>query len=159
MKSTCYMLIGLPASGKTTFCNQLWKNTNSLIISPDSIRKMLLNSSLSGVYFKQEIESIVWISIIELLNSTCQLQKNIIYDATNISIKSRENILLILKKYNYEIIGIYLDTSLESIYERDKIRQEKVGKDVINRMVASFQLPTLDEGFTKIVTSDYFDFD
>ena len=58
-----YMMIGLPASGKTTFANKISKSEGAIIVSSDAIRKELFGSEE-----KQQDNVLVFEKLEERLN-------------------------------------------------------------------------------------------
>lgn len=145
-----YMLIGIPGTGKSTLRNKLYTKINALIVCPDDLRNMMLNAEHSHLHFEQSIEPAIWSSIYYILESTMELQRNIIYDATNINKSSRFKIIEIAKEHGYDVVGIVMTASSELAIKRDSERKRSVGSLVMKRMIASYQPPSLDEGFLEI---------
>lgn len=78
-----FMLVGLPASGKTTCGKRLAEVEDALIVSSDEIRKELLgdvNDQTKNEQVFKEVEN-------RIINGL--KERNVIYDATNINYKRR----------------------------------------------------------------------
>ncbi len=137
-----FMLVGLPASGKSTCGKRLAESEDALIVSSDEIRKELLgneNDQTNNEDVFKEVEN----RIIKGLK-----ERNVIYDATNISFKRRMNFLQRIK--NAEKIAIIIATPYDECIERNNKRERKVPEDVIKRMYYNFYIPQYYEGFDEI---------
>ena len=137
------MVVGLPGSGKSQFCkNNLTED--SIHISSDDIRKEIL-----GDVNNQDFNGQVFQVMAQRTLNALQNGISVFYDATNLSYKNRKSILSQLPDYVIKKCFI-IWTSIEICIERDSKRDRIVGKEVINRMVKSFNAPYFDEGFDNI---------
>lgn len=137
------MLIGLPASGKSTYTNQFKDREDTMVISSDEIREELFGSR------SQEDNSRVFQEMFIRTKRALLGEVNVIYDATNINSKKRRALLSQLPK---DIIKecVYFCTSIETCVINDRDREHKVGFDVIGGMYTSLQIPMKHEGWDKI---------
>ncbi len=139
------MLCGLPSSGKSTYATKLnIKIENSIILSSDALRKELYGDENNQEH-NVELFDTLNKRTVEALNNGI----TVIYDATNITRKSRAGILSICPKFVVTECHIVWNT-IEACIMFDEQRERTVGKDVINRMVKRFQAPYYDEGFSRI---------
>ena len=109
-----FMLIGLPASGKTTCGKRLAEVEDALIVSSDEIRKELLgdvNDQTKNEQVFKEVEN-------RIINGL--KERNVIYDATNINYKRRMAFLQKIK--NAEKIAFLIATPYEECIERNNTR-------------------------------------
>ena len=137
-----FMLVGLPASGKTTCGKRLAEVEDALIVSSDEIRKELLgdvNDQTKNEQVFKEVEN-------RIINGL--KERNVIYDATNINYKRRMAFLQKIK--NVEKIAFLIATPYEECIERNNKRERKVPEDVIKRMYYNFYIPQYYEGFDEI---------
>jgi len=73
--------------------------------------------------------------------------RDIIWDQTNLTIKTRRKKLSKLPSY-YRRGAVYFEISLEEALERSKHREGKlIAKDILKRMYNQFEIPTITEGF------------
>lgn len=153
-----YMLIGLPASGKSTYALKLLElckklNEEAIIISSDEIRKEILgdvNDQTQNSLVFEEVEK----RVLENLK-----EHNVIYDATNINYKRRMNFLKKVGNYCAKI-AILMATPYETCIERNNQRERKVPIEAIKRMYHNFYVPQHYEGFDDInVVYDKYDED
>lgn len=148
-----YMMIGLPASGKSTIAKEISKKENAIIISTDNLRQELLKDVNS-----QECNEIIFKEAEKRLKEHLSANRDVIFDATNINYKQRRDWLNRFNKCNIRKIAILVATPYEECLERNKKRKKKVPEEVITRMYHSFYVPQYFEGFDEIhvrYNSDY----
>ena len=140
------ILIGLPASGKSTYAEEI-KNDNTIVLSSDSIRKEIYgDESIQGN--PKEIFDILY----SRMRSALSENKDVIVDATNINIRDRSLAINIAKEFNSYIKAVVFTTSIEECKERNLKRERVVPDFVYDRMTSKFEEPTLEEGFDDIIT-------
>ena len=141
------MLVGLPASGKSTMAKKLKEeNKNSIILSSDELRIELFNNVNDIEHNGQVFE--------EMNKRTKQYLKQgitVIYDATNISSKRRMNLLKQFNKIDCFKECCFIFEPYSTCIYRDKIRYRTVGEDVIRRMRNGFNVPQYYEGWDNII--------
>jgi putative nucleotidyltransferase with HDIG domain len=149
MLSNFIMLVGLPASGKTTFADELLEDAdNTIIVSSDAIREEFFgDKSIQGE--PQDVFKIMHKRTLDNLNNGF----NVIYDATNIKEKHRKAILSKLPKDTQKTV-CYMATQYEDVLHYNSLRERKVPERVIERMYKNMQIPTKKEGWDKIVVVD-----
>jgi len=139
-----YVLVGLPASGKSTYAKEVLSK-DAEILSSDAIRKELLGSEEN-----QENNALVFETLYNRARNLLKDGKNVAIDATCINKFERKRVLSNFTDLQIERIVIFIDTPVEICYERDEKRSRTVGREVIDKYVNKFEYPTLDEGFDKI---------
>lgn len=140
-----FLMIGLPASGKSTLAEQISKSEDAEIVSSDNIRKELYgDENIQGD--NNKVFRIVQERIINGLKNN----RNMIYDATNISYKTRMAFLQRLNKLEVEKIAIMVATPYVDCLIRNAQRERKVPEEVIKRMYYNFYVPQYFEGFDDI---------
>ena len=144
--NTLYLMVGLSASGKSTLAQSLAKFHNADLVSSDSIRGEL--SFVEDQSRNEEVFKIFHKRIRDGLNEG----RSVIADATNITIKSRKQIIDIAKRIpNVEIVCVLMATPYEGCIARDCGREHEVGDAVIVKQLKKFQIPFYEEGFDDIV--------
>lgn len=144
-----HMLVGLPGSGKTHYANKYLRQENTTILSSDEIRKILLGSEGAQWGNSAVFEAMNGATIENLKEG-----RNVVYDATNISYKRRIALLDRIKKEIKEKIYFMVTivaTPYETCIYRQKKRERKVPKEVINRMIKNFEVPYYEEGWNEII--------
>lgn len=147
---TFVMLMGCPASGKSTFAKEV-KNINPdvVIINPDDIREELL-----GDRYDQSNNYEVFSKVYERIDENIQNNKSIIYDATNTVSKFREKAINATRKKNVTIVGIIFDTTIKGCFDRNLRKEVPVFCSVIERMYINLKTkkPSINEGFDILMT-------
>ena len=140
------MLVGLPASGKSTVAEELMKDRDDILyLSSDKLRQEKLgdvnnqnnNTDIFEVMRKESIKAL-------------KEGKHVIYDATSINRKRRKGLLQQLPK-DVEKIALYMATPYDEVIERNEQRERVVPQDVIERMYKNMHVPIYSEGWDKII--------
>lgn len=77
--------VGLPRSGKTTFCNEVLKPTGFVIVNPDSFRL-----AIHGKIFLASAEPLVWACVYAAVDALMIAGHDVVVDACNLTKKRRE---------------------------------------------------------------------
>ena len=150
------MLIGLPASGKTTWTNKfLAQNPGYTVVSSDDIIERYAKKD--GINYSQAFHKYADVADKEFkqeLQAALQAKKNIIVDRTNMSKKSRNKILSNVPK-GYERIAVVFDVARPELDKRLVQREydtgKRIPKEVVDGMHASYSPPSKEEGFAEII--------
>lgn len=156
---TCFVMVGLPASGKSTYMQFLEHPDygDTFTYSTDNILERIANQ-LGKNYddvFEKHIKSAKTEADI-FLAEAIKNRVDIYWDQTNLGIKKRRGIIDKMKRANYDIVALVFKKpeALEDIEEWNRRLKSRKGKtipdNVIYNMVKSYVEPTLDEGFSQI---------
>lgn len=144
------MLVGIPASGKTTIAKKYEKN-GYVWHSSDEIRlEFNLPETKEG--------NIETFNILHRrVHKDLKNGKNVIYDATNMSRKRRIGFLRSINKIDCFKKCIFTLASIETCKERNKKRERVVPDEVYDRMISIFSAPFVIEGWDEIqvIVTDY----
>ena len=143
------ILVGLPASGKSTYAKNVLASEDTIVLSSDELRKELLGDENC-----QSNNQLVFDTLYRRAKENLQKGLNVVIDATNINIKDRKRTLSWFKGMNIKRVAIVFATPFEVCYERDKKRERTVGKEVIDKFLYRFEIPMEYEGFDKIEIVD-----
>ena len=153
---TYIMLVGLPASGKSTWAaDHIAKNPEmgfQVVSSDDIIEEKAL---LEGLTYSASHKANIGFAIAEMERRFQQHIKNgvnIIHDQTNLTVETRKKHLAKVKGY---VKSAVIFTMAEEKWRRQfEARKAKTGKDipefVINNMTKAFEFPTKQEGFNEV---------
>lgn len=134
------MLVGLPASGKSTYAEKL-KEQGYHIHSSDAIRE-----ELTGDVNAQDKNTDVFAVLHERVKDDLSNRISCVYDATNMSMKRRKAFLDEIKKYDCHKTCVLFVIPVEVCKERNNNRERKVPDEVFDKMIKSFWVPMKYEG-------------
>ena len=149
--SKCYQLIGVPASGKSTWvANQDWAS-DCVVVSTDEFVESYareVGSTYSEV-FKDYMPTAVNLMAEKVVQAR-EAGKDIIWDQTSTTVKSRARKFNMLR--NYEHIAVVFKTpNREELDVRLSGRPGKhIPKSVVDSMIENFEMPDEEEGFKEI---------
>ena len=137
------MAVGLPGSGKSA-----WFNKQSIVpLSSDQLRIILADDE-----DEQGFQGDVFRALRYLLEVRLDLNRPVTYiDATNLVGEQRRDFIEVAQRRNCSTEALFFDVPLEVCLERNRNRLRQVPEDVMQKMAANLEPPTLEEGFTRIV--------
>lgn len=146
---TFYMMVGLPASGKTTKAKWIEENypciEKVVAISSDALREELLGD-IEDQSRNREIFDILH----SLVKAELYHGNSVVYDATNLNSKRRKEFLESLDLLPCRKVCIFMSTPYEMCLERNQNRERRVPIKAMQKMKRSLDKPTLDEGWDDI---------
>lgn len=144
------VLVGIPASGKSTFSKEFIKTyPNYIRINRDDIRKMLKDLPLLDTKGEDIVTAIEFNAVENALSKGF----DVIWDNTHVKMKYIEQII---KKFSNSanIPFKKFDIDLKTAIERDSKREYPVGESVIKRMYDSFIDLSKEFNFKQISKTD-----
>lgn len=139
------MMVGLPASGKSTKAQEFAEEYDATIFSSDALREEML-----GNVNNQDNNQEVFAELHKRIKDCLRSGKSAVYDATNINYKRRMAFIEELKNIPCEKICILMATPYEECLKRNSERERKVPEHVIKRMYMNFNIPYWYEGWDDI---------
>ncbi len=129
-KNIIYMLKGLPASGKSTYAENM---VNVKRVSKDDLRTMI-----DGGEYTKENEMFVLDVRNYLVGRALELGFDVVVDDTNLN-PAHEEALRDLAEIHLSHVEVFeMDTSLDECIKRDANRPNSIGEDVIRGMAAKY---------------------
>ena len=130
------ILVGLPASGKSTWCTEyLRKHPDTVKVGRDGFRYMLTEQGKCEPKIEQMINELVENTIIQSLKR----RLNVIVDNTHLK-ASHINEIIKLVEYQADIQFQVFNVPPKVCIERDKLRERSVGEDAINNMAKDWKV-------------------
>lgn len=145
------MLCGIPCSGKSTYVNKLrayeyWEN--SVVLSTDNYIEE--QAKRLGMTYNEVFQDCIDEATRQLEMSFVRAKdegKKIIWDQTNLSIKTRKKKLIKVPSI-YKRTVVWFRVDLEEALKRNGTREGKfIPESILKRMYHQFEVPTLEEGF------------
>ncbi|NEP91214.1 MAG: AAA family ATPase [Okeania sp. SIO2C2] len=143
--SKLIILIGLPASGKSTLARKIvTRYPQCQLISTDAIRAQLFgDEAIQGPWLQ------VWQQVQQKFYQAVRQTSLAIYDATNAQRRQRRQVIDLAKESGFtHLTGLWLDKSLELCLTRNQQRQRQVPEEVIMKMYRQLTdaPPSCEEG-------------
>jgi len=146
-----YMLVGIPASGKTTWANNQSFSDDCVIISTDQYVEEY--AAQTGKTYTEAFQEYMPIAIDRMADAVIDAReagRNIIWDQTSTSIGTRAKKFRMLPNY-YAIAVVFPIPERQELERRLASRPNKIVPiDVVDRMIGNWEEPTLEEGFMEI---------
>lgn len=139
-KPTAYILVGVPGAGKSTWINAN-KNRNTIVCSTDDHVEKYAKSI--GKTYSEVFDSYMKTALkmmIDDVDYAILHDFNIIWDQTSTTAKARK------KKIN--MLGGY--TKIAVVFKTPDPGKH-IPKHVMKSMIEGFEVPTISEGFDKII--------
>lgn len=140
--------IGLPASGKSYWCDeQKAQNPDIIIVSSDAIRQEIYNDVNDQTHNK-EVFSIMFERTLKALADG----GTVVYDATNLNRKRRIALINNIKNKvkNVDVECVVFAVPYEQILINNAKRERHVPEEVIKRMYHNFDIPLPYEPYNRI---------
>lgn len=147
----CYQLIGVPGSGKTTWCNNQEWIFPCAYISTDKWVEIFAKEI--GKTYSEVFEHFMPTAVdcmAKEVSVARSMNRDIVWDQTSTTVKSRAKKFNMLP--NYEHIAVVFNTPPEDELKRRLSNRpgKEIPRSVIEGMIKNFEMPTLEEGFSQI---------
>lgn len=145
------VLVGPPASSKSSWAQKMSEREGYSWVSSDNIRKN---------YDYDISNADVFAEMFSITEANLRMGVNVIYDATNLSAKRRKHLIDCIKSLKMNDIVLFrcevFVAPIDMLKERNANRSgaDCVPEEVINRMVKNFQFPQYFEGWDFININD-----
>lgn len=149
---TCYQLIGVPGSGKSTWIkNQPWAK-DAVVVSTDNHVEDYAEKM--GKTYSEVFDKYMPTAVQLMTDDVINARKNnldIIWDQTSTTVASRKRKFKMLPNYKH-IAVVFTTPNAEELKKRLGSRPGKTIPDhVIRSMINNFEMPTKAEGFSDII--------
>jgi predicted kinase len=164
MNKVCTVLVGLPASGKSTRVKDMSDiDPGVFVYSTDAFIESAAKhfGSTYDEMFSENIKAAT-ASMNEMLDIAMGSGKNVIWDQTNLSLKKRTSIMNRMQSAGYEVeCACFMPPETpEDVSVWEKRLNGRPGKTIpryiIDSMQESFEKPVISEGFSKITFWDIY---
>jgi predicted kinase len=152
--STLWMLIGVPASGKSSWlAKQSWDWSRTQLLSTDAIIDR--EASAQGKTYGEVFSSVIKQATAEMnanLRRAVKHDMDIVWDQTNLSVKARAGKLAQIPDHYHKIAVFFLTPSDAELRRRLASRPGKtIPANVIMGMKSQLEMPTKSEGFDQVI--------
>jgi predicted kinase len=123
------LLVGAPASGKSTYLTQLKQQCPDVTVISMDERRRELTGDINNQSCNQEVFS--WQQ--KTLHKAMRNKQNTVIDATNCTRKLRKMLLQEARRYGAVVGAVYFDIAYQTLLDRNAGREKKVPEDVVRR--------------------------
>jgi predicted kinase len=136
------VLVGLPASGKSTYLQRIGMRG----LSSDVIRGILADDERDQTNHERVFQTVRY-----LLRQRLAIGRPVTYiDATNLRPEERRPYLEIGQQFGCDVEALFFDVPLAVCLERNAGRDRVVPEEALVKMAAKLVAPTVEEGFTSV---------
>ena len=143
--SKLIIMVGLPASGKSTQTIKYANQNRTTIVSTDEIRRELYGNPET-----QGNGQDVFNEAYRRIEIALRAGDTVVFDATNLKARNRRYLCNRFRPIADSIIAEYMAVGVDECIARDERRSRTVGAEVIQRMAKTMSEPSLDEGFNLV---------
>lgn len=152
-----YILIGVPASGKSTWiANQPFDWNNTVVASTDNYierKAKELKSTYSDVFSDHISQATNY--MLKTVMDAFENNLNVVWDQTNTSVSVRKRKLKMIPDNYIKIAVVFKTPEQNELQRRLSSRPGKnIPSDVLRRMISDFTIPTKSEGFDEIIENE-----
>jgi len=130
------MMVGAPASGKSTWATDYANKNNCAYVCTDSIR-----AEIGKGEDDQEASGPAWFIAQKRVGEWLSIGKNVVVDATNIDSKTRKRWIKIAKEFDADTVAVVFEIDRDELIKRDAKRKRTVGPDVIDNFLEKYVRP------------------
>ena len=145
-KNALIILVGPPASGKSTWGREFAKKNNVMYVSTDTIR-----GEIGKGEDDQSVSPQAFTIAKQRVSQALSQGKHAMIDATSVNTKSRKDWVTIGREHDAYIIAVTFEVSTAELYRRDAQRPRHVGREVIDRFFNKYERPAQSELIDKVV--------
>jgi predicted kinase len=147
----CYQLVGVPASGKSTWvANQDWADTCVYVSTDEFVEAYAKEQGKTySEVFNDYMPTAVNL-MVEKVVLAREAGKDIIWDQTSTTVKSRTRKFSMLPDYEHIAVVFETPSRIELRRRLDSRPGKEIPDAVVDGMLASFDEPTEEEGFKEI---------
>ena len=149
-RMTLFILCGLPYSGKTHIAREILKHASCVYVSMDFILTELgYDWDLNKLPDEQGWKEVIDISY-QRSKKALKDSRNVLYDSTNHTRISRDDLKKIASEVNANVQIIYIDVAPDVVikrWEQNKITKTRfiLNEKLLNMTIDSMEIPTNEE--------------
>ena len=146
------MLIGIPASGKSTVANK-FREQGYVVLSSDEKRERLYGEGFPESEVQREkLKTAIYSEIRKEAKANLLSGRSVVIDATNLNRKKRMKMLSFFEHIRCRKTAILMVVSHELCEKRNELRPigKRVPRNDMLKLIKGFEIPTLGEGWDEI---------
>jgi predicted kinase len=148
---TAYIMVGVPASGKSSWIRaQKWSKDCSIVSTDTHVEEYAKEKGKTYSEVFDEFMSTAVELMVSDVKHAMELNQDIIWDQTSTTIATRRRKFNMLEKYR--MIAVVMKTPpMDELKQRLASRPGKVvPESVVQHMIDNFEMPSTQEGFDEV---------
>lgn len=159
----CVVMVGLPASGKSTHARKI-KDAYTFVYSTDAYIDREVEKGEYASYneaFEHLIDEANKAMNAEL-DKMISWKNDVVWDQTNLGAGKRRKIINRMKQEGYQIRGVCFMPPADALQREEWNRRlnnrpgKNIPKDVLTKMESGYTIPDISEGFDMITFYDFY---
>jgi len=134
------ILVGPPASGKSTWGKRFSQDNNVEYVSTDEIR-----GQIGAGEGDQSVSAAAFGIARRKVSDALKSNRSAMIDATSVNRKARRDWINMGRENGAFIIAVAFEVPKDELYRRDAQRSRHVGPEIIDRFVAKYERPSHQE--------------
>ena len=139
-KKALIILVGPPASGKSTWGKKFADDNDVVYVSTDAIRKEIGSGEAD-----QSVSAAAFGVARQRVSQALGAGKSAMIDATSVNRKARRDWIQLGRGHGAYIVAVAFEVSRDELLRRDAQRERHVGEEVIDRFIGKYARLTADE--------------
>jgi protein phosphatase len=139
-KKALVILVGPPASGKSTWGKKFAEDNKVVYVSTDAIR-----AEIGSGEGDQNVSAAAFGIARQRVSQALAAGKSAMIDATSVNRKARRDWINLGRGHGAYIIAVAFEVSRDELLRRDAQRDRHVGPEIIDRFLNKYSRPTDDE--------------
>jgi predicted kinase len=136
-KKALIILVGPPASGKSTWGKKFAAENNLTYVSTDAIR-----AELGTGEGDQSVSAQAFATARARVSAALGAGKSAMIDATSVTKKARKDWVNLARGHAAYIIAVAFEVPREELLRRDAQRERHVGPEIVDRFLGKYERPT-----------------
>ncbi len=136
-KKALVILVGPPASGKSTWGKRFAQENNLTYVSTDAIR-----AELGKGEGDQTVSAQAFATARARVSAALGSGKSAMIDATSVTRKARKDWINLGRGHGAYIIAVAFEVPRDELLRRDAERERHVGPEIIDRFLGKYERPT-----------------
>ncbi len=134
------ILVGPPASGKSTWGEKFAQKNNIKKISTDEIR-----AEIGSGEADQSVSAAAFGLARQRVSAELSAGRSVIIDATSVNKKARKDWINLARGHGAYVIAVAFEVPRDELLKRDAQRPRHVGPEIIDRFLNKYDRPTVGE--------------
>lgn len=147
----CYQMVGIPASGKTTWIsNQDWLDKHVIVSTDEFVEKYAKENNKNYSEVFEEYMPTAINLMLEKIAEARDAGLDIVWDQTSTTIASRARKFRVLPNYDHIAVVFEKPSDAELMRRLNNRPGKTIPWPIVADMIENFEMPSINEGFQEI---------